>query len=914
MNFQGLEFDGVPADGDIASDNESMSSLVDEDVEDGYVYALFHFPQMVDGQITVEEGEKLTLLDDSNSYWWLVQSLRDNRMGYIPADNIETSEGKKARVYRRRNLKLCQPDPEMVRNADSASKPKSHGRRVNFSDKLVTQVFISSPVTDDEDYDEEYDYDYGDEDTAAAAVVPEASEDRAVAGGDAAAPDDDDDDGDSDDDNNNDNDSDGCSYYYSSAAGDAGGYDDRAGSAASDGAGPAHAGNARRVSIAPTTMSQTAGEVHSGSDSETDSAPVRSRRRTGSAIAGPYAEHRESTVLIRPGEETPTYYLSNDESDDGDSLTGVLGRLSASRESQESGRFTIEILRVGAYGSDSASVSVFEDELFSEVLRRAVAAFGMPPRAEPALALYAKLAGRDLAVLPGDTQTAALVDSLRARAGAEVFPSSGSISPSLCTLVLADKAIPPSQLALHINSADEGPYVAADTGSRNILRTSVAASISEGITSLAASASVHAMDAATDDEHSDSGDATGDDGDDYSYSQHAGSAADSDLVPADQRPSPLLTALSRSAPLDSWSGGQEPQVAANHSRREPHTASLLTSDDDDDGDGDERETLPDSRKVVQGLLRSIPPPKSQPPQSAIDRAKRNTVQLSVHGSAVDVSTRSPQGSPPARSGLSRSASAHGQIRPADSGSHSMGGDKPRAAGPVVQPSAVPSEPAVGFLGPNQLLGHSASTLRPSSDTFFQEGSGSDSAEDPQENTAVGGNYVEEPASPTGSSDTASTHHEGSEDAAVPAAGALTALSHSAAHRLLKDGTGPMLVRELDGSSGLPSQPSPLSDELPLDDWLVLLHGWSAMHDASADASSFYESFLKDMQSTLATGGPRQTDAYALLQRQMDELASADSETQSAIDDILGVSQGVGRRLDTLERELDDIARLLVQAN
>ncbi|KAJ2311474.1 protein phosphatase regulator, partial [Coemansia sp. RSA 2702] len=139
MNFQGLEFDGVPDSDILSDDNDSMMSLVDEDVDFGYVYALFNFPQMVEGQVTVEEGEKLTLLDDSNSYWWLVQNLRDNQMGYIPADNIETAFGKLARVNRRKNLKLCKPDPEHMLGREP--RAQANARRVAFDDNPVTQVF-----------------------------------------------------------------------------------------------------------------------------------------------------------------------------------------------------------------------------------------------------------------------------------------------------------------------------------------------------------------------------------------------------------------------------------------------------------------------------------------------------------------------------------------------------------------------------------------------------------------------------------------------------------------------------------------------------------------------------------------------------------------------------------------------------
>ncbi|KAJ1935996.1 hypothetical protein FBU59_005200 [Linderina macrospora] len=98
------------------------------------------------------------------------------------------------------------------------------------------------------------------------------------------------------------------------------------------------------------------------------------------------------------------------------------------------------------------------------------------------------------------------------------------------------------------------------------------------------------------------------------------------------------------------------------------------------------------------------------------------------------------------------------------------------------------------------------------------------------------------------------------------------------------------------------------EELPLDDWLVLLRGWNDMHDMAASTSEFYSTFLREMQEV------GEHSAHGFIQQHVEELKGASRDTQQAIDDILGVSQGVGRRLDTLERELDDIARILVHAN
>ncbi|KAJ2629535.1 protein phosphatase regulator [Coemansia sp. RSA 1290] len=763
MNFQGLEFDGVPTDSDILSDdNESVSSLVDEDVDFGYVYALFNFPQMVEGQITVEEGEKLTLLDDSNSYWWLVQNLRDNQMGYIPADNIETAFGKLARVNRRKNLKLCQPDPEHI--VQAPPKPRNT-RQVAFDDHPVTQVFISPDTDDEEDeYDDEYDA-YEDEEMDARekepAVVPSQ---------------------DIDDDNDS---VDYSSYYYSADA---------------DDADPASPGNTRRVSIAPMSMGNIAGEMH---DSDSDTDDIR-RHSSGSGIAAIYADRRESTLLLQAEDGTPTYYLSNEESDDGDSLSGVLNRVNNSHDMNEPGKYTLRIQHVDMVETRDATVSLFQDELLSEVLRRALAVFGMSPGNESSLVLYAQFGTSDLALLPSDSQVSILLNRLRGAYGSEPLPKAGEISASICTLMLADRSVPLAQLLGTAAMDEEDPYEGMETGSRSILRTSVAASVSEGITSLASHEAI----------------------------THTSSVT---TRPALERP-----------------------LSPDNSSSSPEPSQVLP---------DESDNLPDSRSVVQGLLRSIPRPTSQPPPSAVNRAKRNTLQISAQGSVVDhdySASSSPQPQAP-RSTLSRSASTH----------------------IAAQPDSTPVPPE-----PMQALGHSASTLRPSSDTMGHDDSELSSPSDgrlsPEENS---GSH-----SPAESSDTASSHHDGSEDAAptAAAAAALTALAHSAPHRLLKEAS------DVNGMS------QPAATELSLDDWLVIMRGWGDTHDTSASNAAFYRSFLNDIDPADA----QFADAHAYISSHVAQLA----DMRSPADDILSLSQGVGRGLDTLERELDDVARILVRAN
>lgn len=78
----------------------------EEDIDYDIVYALHTFLATVEGQASVVKGDQLTLLDDSNSYWWLVRVSKTQLVGYIPAENIETPEERLARFYKKQNLNV----------------------------------------------------------------------------------------------------------------------------------------------------------------------------------------------------------------------------------------------------------------------------------------------------------------------------------------------------------------------------------------------------------------------------------------------------------------------------------------------------------------------------------------------------------------------------------------------------------------------------------------------------------------------------------------------------------------------------------------------------------------------------------------------------------------------------------------
>jgi hypothetical protein len=107
-------------------DDASSEGIPDEDIDFSLTYALsvissllvlvyifadlsfnrHTFIATVEGQASVMKGDSLILLDDTNSYWWLVKVLKTEEVGYIPAENIETPFERLARLNKFRNVEV----------------------------------------------------------------------------------------------------------------------------------------------------------------------------------------------------------------------------------------------------------------------------------------------------------------------------------------------------------------------------------------------------------------------------------------------------------------------------------------------------------------------------------------------------------------------------------------------------------------------------------------------------------------------------------------------------------------------------------------------------------------------------------------------------------------------------------------
>ncbi|KAI2470584.1 hypothetical protein F4781DRAFT_441669 [Annulohypoxylon bovei var. microspora] len=131
---------------DIGWGGEYLQDLEDIDFE--FVYALHTFVATVEGQANATKGDTMVLLDDSNSYWWLVRVVKDSSIGYLPAEHIETPTERLARLNKHRNIDLS-----ATMLGDQAEKTKNPLKTAIKRRKAKTVAFAAPTYVDYSDID-----------------------------------------------------------------------------------------------------------------------------------------------------------------------------------------------------------------------------------------------------------------------------------------------------------------------------------------------------------------------------------------------------------------------------------------------------------------------------------------------------------------------------------------------------------------------------------------------------------------------------------------------------------------------------------------------------------------------------------------------------------------------------------------
>ncbi|RYP09525.1 hypothetical protein DL764_001210 [Monosporascus ibericus] len=146
-----------------------------EDIDFEFVYALHTFIATVEGQANATKGDTMVLLDDSNSYWWLVRVVKDSSIGYLPAEHIETPTERLARLNKHRNIDLAAT--MLGDQAEKAKNPlKSAIRR-----RKKTVTFTAPTYVDYSDFDYSTDEEEGEGEVSAQQQEGQRVEQQATA-------------------------------------------------------------------------------------------------------------------------------------------------------------------------------------------------------------------------------------------------------------------------------------------------------------------------------------------------------------------------------------------------------------------------------------------------------------------------------------------------------------------------------------------------------------------------------------------------------------------------------------------------------------------------------------------------------------------------------------------------------------
>ncbi|CAN6672012.1 hypothetical protein TRVA0_045S00870 [Trichomonascus vanleenenianus] len=150
---------------DLFDQLSSSPSINEEEIDFQYVYALRTFIATEEGQANAQKGDAMILLNDTNSYWWLVRLVKNSSVGFLPAEYVETPWERLARLNKHRNGEISLPASHIAASASKSLGKMFRSNRKKAKPKTVTFTTTLTYVSASEyDYSEdEADGEYEDE-------------------------------------------------------------------------------------------------------------------------------------------------------------------------------------------------------------------------------------------------------------------------------------------------------------------------------------------------------------------------------------------------------------------------------------------------------------------------------------------------------------------------------------------------------------------------------------------------------------------------------------------------------------------------------------------------------------------------------------------------------------------------------
>lgn len=125
------------------------------------LYALYEFSGNDPSHCELERDDAVFLLNDQDSYWWLVKKEFDGKIGFAPAECLETYHERLARLNCWKNEELEKNSKETLEQFPTTTRSDSRlGKSVAFSNSVV----ITDELDDEEEDEEHEEEEEGDDD------------------------------------------------------------------------------------------------------------------------------------------------------------------------------------------------------------------------------------------------------------------------------------------------------------------------------------------------------------------------------------------------------------------------------------------------------------------------------------------------------------------------------------------------------------------------------------------------------------------------------------------------------------------------------------------------------------------------------------------------------------------------------
>lgn len=129
-----------------------------KELHPGKLYALYEFSGNDPSHCELKPDEPVLLLNNQDSYWWLVKKESDNRIGFAPAECLETYHERLARLNCWKNRELEENSKVLDDEVELSFNNSKSVKNVTFSNEVLSHSEDELDHTDDEQHENDNEF------------------------------------------------------------------------------------------------------------------------------------------------------------------------------------------------------------------------------------------------------------------------------------------------------------------------------------------------------------------------------------------------------------------------------------------------------------------------------------------------------------------------------------------------------------------------------------------------------------------------------------------------------------------------------------------------------------------------------------------------------------------------------------